>query len=79
MDTAPALKIDRFAQLAPGDLFIFAHDIGSCVALKVVDPANDGDELILPLGPVFPAAVTGPTLMGPQAMTVVSFEKQYVL
>lgn len=55
MDITPALKVGRFAQLTPGDLFIFAHDSGSCVALKVVDPANDGDELILTLGPRFPA------------------------
>lgn len=79
MKVQPVLKVDRFAQLAPGDLFIFNHNNGSCMALKVADPANDGDKLILPLGPTFPAGISGPTLMSPQDMTVVSFGKDYTL
>jgi hypothetical protein len=79
MDITPKLKVDRFAQLASGDLFIFTHENGSCVALKVEDPANDGDKLILPLGPTFPAKIICPTLVGPQSMTVISFERDYIL
>jgi hypothetical protein len=79
MKVESMLKIDRFAQLAPGDLFIFIHKNESCVALKVVDPTNDGDKFILPLGPTFPAATYRPTLMGPKDMTVVSFGKDYTL
>jgi hypothetical protein len=79
METTPKVRIDRFAQLSPGDLFIFAHENGMCVAIKVVDPANDDDMLVIPLGSTFPTNITCPTLMSEQTMTVIAFEKDYAL
>jgi hypothetical protein len=79
MDIIPKLNIDRFAQLSAGDLFIFAHDAGACVAIKVMDPNSDGDTLVLPLGPAFPPNIICPTLMAPQGLTAISFEKDYTL
>jgi hypothetical protein len=79
MIITPKLKIDRFAQLQAGDLFIFVHKNGPCVALKVEDPANGGDTFIVPLGHLFPSHIAGPTLLHPEGVTVIAFEKNYVL
>jgi hypothetical protein len=51
----PDMKPTRFAQLKPGEVFVFAADTMSCVALAVADPAADGDMAIVPLGPVLPS------------------------
>jgi hypothetical protein len=75
----PKVGVMRFEQLSPGDLFIYPYDEGSCVAMKVVDPTSDGDILMLPLGPMYPAGVTCPSLMHSPAATVISFGKEYTL
>jgi hypothetical protein len=71
-------NVTRFGQLQPGELFFFAHQTGLCVALAVSDPANDGDKLAVPLGPIFPAAISCPTLMELSGTTVISFAKNYL-
>jgi hypothetical protein len=52
MKVSPSVVVTRFAQLAPGDLFMVPSAEEACVAMKVRDP--DGDSLMLPLGPAFP-------------------------
>ena len=79
MQIDPDIKVIRFAQLEPGDLFIYPHGEGSCVGMKIVDPTRDGDELLLLLGPKFPRGVAGPGLMPPPTATVISIGKEYVL
>ncbi len=75
--TAPVAT--RFAQLKPGELFIFPHHAGSCVALAVGDPTDVGVTLALPLGPTLPPGMAQPTLVAPESMTVISFGTDYVL
>ena len=77
MQVLPVVKIDRFEQLDPGDLFVYPHPNGSCWALKAVDLEANGDKLILPLGPTFPQSTGGPRLLPWQATTTVSFGKDY--
>ena len=79
MQPAPALRVTRFAQLDCGDLFLWRHKEGGCVAIVAADPTQNDHKLILPLGPDFPRDVTGPFFLYPDGITVVSFGKQYVL
>ena len=74
MKTAPALRTARFAQLKPGDLFLWP---GICVALKVYDPHAD-EHVILPIGPSMPNdEMTYPTLIRDPGLTVASFGRDY--
>ena len=59
----PRLRACRFSQLSAGDLFVFMHGSGSCMALKVVDPTGNDDPLIMPFGPAFPGELDGPYLL----------------
>ena len=79
MDITPTVRVDRFAQIAPGDICILDYDGTTGIALKVEDPASFGDKLILPLGPPFPPGAVGPTLMAERNATVISFGKDYTL
>jgi hypothetical protein len=79
MQIEPGVTVARFEQLSPGDLFIYPQGEGSFVAMKVEDPTRDGDQLMLVMGPVFPAGLTWPSLVGAPAATVISFGKEYVL
>jgi hypothetical protein len=79
MNVQPPLHFCRFGDLAPGDLFIYLHGAGSCVALKAVDPTQNGEPLILPFGPAFPLSSNGPYLLRHRGGDVVSFGKEYIL
>lgn len=79
MQTVPAVKVTRFAKIDSGDLFIYRHAEGSSIATVAEDPTQNGEKLLLPLGPVFPRGVNGPRLIRPGGMTVISFGKEYVL
>jgi len=79
MQIDPAMKIARFAQLEPGDLFIYPYGEGSCVGMKIVDPTRDGDVVLFLLGPEFPRGMAAPGLLPPPTATVISFGKEYVL
>jgi hypothetical protein len=75
----PKLQLCKFEELSPGDLFIYFHDNGSCVALKAEDPTQNGEKLVIPFGPAFPRSVNGPCLLeGPQT-NVISFGKDFIL
>ena len=79
MQIDPRIKVARFAQLEPGDLFIYPHADGSCISMHVVDPTRDGDVVMLVLGPDFPRGMEGPGLLQAPTATVISFGKDYVL
>jgi hypothetical protein len=77
MKILPTLIVTQFAQLEPGDLFVFPYGEGACVALKVRE--SDEDMLMVPLGPVFPDGLTHPSLVSAPSATVISFGKEYTL
>ena len=77
MQLTPRLTVTRFAQLQPGDSFIYPYGDGTCVALKVKEP--DRDMLVLPLGPAFPDGLGYPSLLSEPSATVISFGKDYIL
>lgn len=79
MAITPQLKIERFEQLSPGDLFIWPYHGQAYFGLKVIDPERNGERLILPLGPSFPPEIGGPRLIGWQGVTTASFAKDYTL
>jgi hypothetical protein len=79
MTAEPHLRICRFSQLSPGDLFVYVHDNGSCIALKVVDPTANDEPLLLPFGPQLPSGLDRSNLLSQQSTDVISFGKAYVL
>ena len=78
MEVQPRLKATRFAQLDPGELFLFQIDVGPSFGLKIIDPANDGEIFLLPLGPSFSQELQQPRFYVEPAVTVVSFGKDYI-
>ena len=79
MQRIPKVRIDRFAQLDPGDVFVYPRSGGSCLALKALDDEANGEQLILPLGPTYPPSTGGPRLIVPEGFTVISYGKDYTL
>jgi len=79
MEVVTKPKVTRFAQLQPGDLFIFQHPAGTSVAVKATDPVSDGDPLAVVVGPSFPVGPARPMLYNPSQTTVVSFGKDYTI
>ena len=80
MRIIPSVRIDRFAQLKSGDLFIYLNGADRCVALKGVDPTNDGDKIILLLRQATPNdAVPGPRVIGERSLTAISFGQDFIL
>jgi hypothetical protein len=75
----PKLRLCEFEELSPGDLFIYFHDNSSCVALKAEDPTQNGEKLIVPLGPAFPNSVNGPYPLLGREKNVISFGKDWIL
>jgi hypothetical protein len=75
----PTLRLCEFEELLPGDLFIYFHDNGSCVALKAEDPTQNGEKLIVPLGPTFPNSVNGPYPLPGRQINVISFGRDWIL
>jgi hypothetical protein len=78
MQVTPTLKIERFAQLSPGDLFVCVDATQSYLAMKAIDRGR-GDNLILALGPDFPHGIKGPHLLQEIGVTTASFGKEFVL
>ena len=75
----PKLRLCEFEELLPGDLFIYFFDNGSCVALKAEDPTQNGEKLIVPLGPTFPNSLDGPYPLQGRQINVISFGKDWIL
>jgi hypothetical protein len=78
MQPTPKLRVARFAELKPGELFVYEARRVSHVALAVRNSAQD-EMLILPLGPTLPEYMTYPTLFNDPGTTVVSFGKDFAL
>lgn len=79
MKRTPKVTIDRFAKLNPGDIFVYLHSGGSCLALKVVAEDDSNAQLVLPLGPIYPPNILGPRLFRPAEFTAISYGKDYTL
>jgi len=73
----PSLRVTRFAQLEPGDLFILRRREERYVGLTVHDATEEGQKLLLPIGPTLPNFMTYPTLISDPGATVISFGKDY--
>jgi hypothetical protein len=78
MDSTPKLKIDRFAQLHPGELFLFEYGNARCVGLVAEYRDPDPQNLLLPLGPIFPGNDPGPRLMSGH-FAAVSFGRDFTI
>jgi hypothetical protein len=76
---APSWRAERFAQLKPGDLLIHPFHGQPCFALKVIDPTQDGDTYVLPLGPTFPSGGRQPLLYDEHGATTISCGSDFVL
>jgi len=84
MKITPELKVTRFAQLKPGELFLYFHDDGASVGLAAKNPVQFGDMSIVSLGPKFLPTVGGPTIDSPQnspgyRSALLSYGSDYVL
>jgi hypothetical protein len=77
MEIQPRLKAARFAQLEPGELFIFPFSTRTGFALKVIDP-DSGDLFVLPLGPTYFADDHQPRLLVEPAATTISFGRDFI-
>lgn len=79
MQLVPSLAVCRFAQLSPGDLFLFEHSDGKCVGFAVEYKDQwETKRLVLPLGPIFPKYLNGRQLFDGR-YTVVSFGTNFCL
>jgi hypothetical protein len=76
VNITPVLTATRFSQLKPGELFIFASETASAVALTVADPTSDGDVFMVPLGPAAPREMVA-RIVAPRQMDVLSFGTDY--
>jgi hypothetical protein len=74
----PGLKVDRFEQLEPGELFICPRLQGPCLALKAEDPERNGEKLVLPLSNIQRGG-NEPRLYRPSPMTTISLGKDYTI
>lgn len=79
MKIIPSVRIARFEQLQPGDLFVLLGHQQPCLALKTAK-AKDGDreEMVL-LGPAFPHDIKEATIVPWEATTTVSYGQDYSL
>jgi hypothetical protein len=79
MPVTPALNVTRFAQLNPGELFMFRHEDGACVGFAVCDPAQNDEKLLLPLGPNLPNGARYATLISARGFTTISFGGEFTV
>lgn len=77
MDIIPPVKVARFEQLEPGDLFIFMDRVEKSYAIKTQQPRNGDRSQMVLLGPVFPQDVSESAIVGWQPVTTLSFGKNY--
>ena len=79
MNVLPKLQIMRTAQANAGDLVMCPFNDEMCLAMSLVDPANDGDRALAILGPDFPPKIKWPSIIPLRNETVASFGKDYTL
>jgi hypothetical protein len=78
MAAMPKLRVERVAQLEPGELFLVEIDHTKCFGFMCDYSDPDQTKLALPLGPKFPRSVPGPRLTNLNA-TGVSFGKDFTV
>jgi hypothetical protein len=76
MIPVPRLKVERFAQLEPGELFLFEHSSVRCVGFVCDYRDPDPTKLLLVLGPEYPGEIKSPTLLNIN-VTAISFGKEF--
>src|SRR5260221_11863780 len=76
----PNMKVERVAQLQPGELFLFEFQDEKYVGLlcDFLEGRPDHKQLILPLGPKFSGHLDGPRLVE-LPVTGVSFGKDFAI
>jgi len=79
MQMVPALRATRFEQLEAGDLFIYMDGRRNSYALKTQQPASGDRSMVVLLGPSFVQDVAESFLVPWQAITVLSFEKNFAI
>lgn len=77
MEIVPSVRVTRFEQLEPGDLFVYPHARGSCFALKTAKLANSDRNCIVLLGPHFPYESEESHLLSWDSVTVISYGRDY--
>lgn len=77
MEIFPPVKVTRFEQLKPGDLFIYPDKRQSCFAIKVEKQSADDSSGMVVLGPNFPDGISESFILEWQPATVISFGKEY--
>jgi len=75
----PKLTVTRFAQLSPGDLFIYNEGAGGCAAIKTAHPQDRDQPMAFSLGPTFSDKSNEPKIIGDPGGAVVSFGNDYVI
>ncbi len=77
MNIVPALRVTRFEQLAPGELFILFSGSERFYALKTKAPNEHSEPQMVVLGPRFIAGDNESFLLAWQASTVLSYGKDF--
>jgi hypothetical protein len=78
LEILPQLKIDRFDQLAFGDLFLGEIAGAKTSAIKAVDRSNrSADPVIVILGPAMPKDTLPGTILPRAGLTAISFGQTY--
>jgi hypothetical protein len=79
LNTLPSVKVCRFEEVKPAELFLFEYGDDKCVGFAAeYSDHGDVEKFIFPLGPQIPAVLKGRRLFK-HRMTVVSFGTQYTL
>ena len=77
MNIIPPVKIERFEQLQPGDLFVYMNEGAGCFALKLErERDNDPNKMVF-IGPDFPHDMKESYILPWQKATVVSHGKNF--
>jgi hypothetical protein len=77
MEIVPSVKVARFEQLEPGELFIYLDGKQTFYALKTQQPASGDRSTMVLLGPSFIQDIKESFLVPWQPVTVLSFGKSF--
>lgn len=79
MNIKPSFITAKFLDLSPGDLFIFHYGNFKCPAIRLIDPATNGRDMMIALGPTLTQDSKAPELVGELLLSVISFGKEYTI
>jgi hypothetical protein len=79
MQALPSVKIERYEQLKPGDLFSFRHHKTTSFALKCAKNRDGDPEEMVILGPHFPYPQPVAAIVPWEAVTVVSYGSDFTV